>query len=483
MLVSLGLDFRRARLEVRERFLLEDADVPRVCETLASRGARETVLTRTCNRVEAYCWWPEAENGSRPADPGREIARAWVGHDGPDAELLRQSARLRRSAEVARHLFRVAAGLESQILGDIHILGQLRRAFREAIEGRSVGPHLHRLFENALRVGKQVTRETPLMAARRSVGSEAARSAAAHWGGLAGRPCVVVGCGKSGTHAARALVEHGVEDLTVLNRTVDRARGLARELGGVRAAGLDALPEALAGAHVVIVATGAPEPVLQAAALAEARARAGTVGPALVIDVSVPRNVDARVAELEGVRLLDLDALHPEAAEIEKARRGAIPEAEARVEAGVDEFVRWLELRGARRALQPLHEILSHICRRELSHLDGASSRAERTAERIVAGVLAHPMTALRDASQRGEALAPAASGVLEALFAASGHGGCTDESSRDRGAVGRRRPTGATGATGAKGAERAEAAERATRLSPSQAGWFPLQPRSASRA
>jgi glutamyl-tRNA reductase len=417
MLVSLGLDFRRACLEVRERFHLDDGDVPRVVAALAARGVRETVVTRTCNRVEAYCWWPAAAAGAGGEEAAREICRAWLGGHGPEAEGLRANARLRTGADVALHLFRVAAGLESQILGDIHILGQLRRAFRDSVQAKAIGPHLHRLFETALRVGKQVKRETRLLATRNSVGSEAARMAAQRVGGLAGRACVVVGCGKSGTHAARALADLGATDLAVVNRTVERAEQLARELGQARAAGLDALPTLLARADLVIVATGAPKPVLTAEALRAARSAAGE-RRLLVVDVSVPRNVESSARSLPALELVDLDTLHPEAAEIERSRLEAVPEAEALVLAGVDEFVRWLELHTARRALGPLHELLSAICRREVAYLAGNSPLADRAADRIVAGIMARPMAVLRAASERGERVEETA-GALGALFAA----------------------------------------------------------------
>jgi len=416
MLVSLGLDFRRARLEVRERFHLEDRDVARIYGALAAAGARETVLTRTCNRVETYCWWPDAERAAE-ADPGTEIARRigriWAGPR--EAESLLAHATLRREDEVVRHLLRVAAGLESQILGDMHILGQLRRAFREAIEARVVGSTLHRLFETALRVGKQVKRETGLTAARNGVGSEAARRAAAHFGNLAGRPCVVVGCGKSGTHAARSLAELGARDLTLVNRTVPRAEKLAGELGRGRAMGLDGLPDALVRAEVLVVATGARTPILTRAELAAARCHA--LAPLLVLDVSVPRNVEPAVGALPAVELVDLDALHPEAARVEKTRAAAVPEAEVRVERGVEEYLRWQELEGARLALRPLREVLADACRREVAHLAGESPLAERAAERIVARVMAHPMAALRAASARGEPVEEAAD-ALGVLFA-----------------------------------------------------------------
>jgi glutamyl-tRNA reductase len=415
MLVSFGLDFRSARLEARERFHVDDAQVPRVLGDLEAAGVHEVVMARTCNRVETYCWWPEGGGASDVPERARAIGSAWLGGDGEELGTLMELAHTRTSGNAARHLFRVAAGLESQILGDVHILGQLRRAYRDAVEAERVGSHLHRLFETAFRVGKQVQRETALKAVRSGVGLEAARRAVEHWGSLRGLSCVVLGCGKSGSHAARWLSEHGATDLTVLNRTVERAETLARRLGNASAAGLDALPGLLSGAHVIVVATGASEPVLEASMLGSARA-SGADG-VLVIDVSVPRNADPAVAGLPGVELIDLDALSPEAAEQRRSRVAAVPEAEAIVEEGVLEFVGWLELAVARKALRPLQAVLAEICQREVAYATGESRRARETAERIVARLMAHPMTALRSAAERGEYAAEAVA-ALGALFA-----------------------------------------------------------------
>jgi len=412
MLVSLGLDFRRARLDVRERFHLEDADVLPIYRALFEAGAREAVLTRTCNRMEAYCWWP---GPGYPAARGRAIARAWVGDRPEEAEVLLANARLRCEADAVRHLFRVAAGLESQILGDIHILGQLRRAFQHAVEAGAVGSQLHRLFETALRLGKRVKRETQLMATRSGVGSEAARRSWARWGGLTGRSCLVLGSGKIGTQAGRSLAALGAGDITVVNRTVHRAEKLARELGGARPSGIDELPGLLPRADVVIVATGSQEPVLTRDAVAGARGPSGA--PLLVIDLSVPRNVEAAVGALPGVELVDLDRLHPEAADVEKSRLAAVPEAERLVETALEELARWRELNVARHALEPMQQALVEICRREVTYLAGDSESSQRTVERIVARVMAHPMTALREASQRGEPVHDAV-GTLGLLFA-----------------------------------------------------------------
>lgn len=412
MLVSMSLDHRRACLSIRERFHLEDADFDPVFRSLERRGAGGAVLAQTCNRLEAYCWWPTASEpygeGHGLRDPilrhriGREICRAWTGGVEEAADELHRYAEIRSGPDTVEHLLRVAGGLESQVLGDIHILGQLRAAFHRAVEAGAIGPNLHRLFETAFRTGKRVKRETGLMATRSGVGSEAARFASSI---AADEGLAVLGCGKIGRQAAARLVTSGVRDLTLVNRTPSRAERVAAELGSGRAVGLDALPALLAEARVLIVATDAPSPVLTEA-MVSAACEARRPGPPLtVIDVSVPRNVEASVADLPGVELLDLDTLHPEADEVAALRCAAIPRAEALVAEASTDFLAWLELDVVRRALSPLREVLGEVCRREIAFLTGESQDSERAAERIVARVMSHPMSTFRSACARGESV------------------------------------------------------------------------------
>lgn len=430
MLVSMSLNYRHAGLGIRERFHLADEDVPRVHARLIQEHATEVVLVRTCNRLEAYCWCPQVGNRSpidgaeicRPdPDLGRGIARAWVGGDEEATEELVRYARIEHGSGVVRHLLRVASGLESQILGDIHIIGQLRKGYREAVALGSAGSHLHRLFETAFRIGKRVKRETHLMSTRNGVGSEAARVSVAHAIESGVGSVAVVGSGKIGTQAARSLSERGVRDLTILNRTPHRAERLASEIGLASGLGLESLEKVVATSSVIIVATSASSPVLTPATILAGRIAARRLGlpvsRLLVVDVSVPRNVDALVGKMEGVDLIDLDTLHPEAADTEKLRRASVPQAESIASDGESEFLEWLDLESARRALIPLRGLLSEICRREIAYVTGSDANSHRVADRIVARVMANPMIALRAASARGEEI-DGTTEVLEALFA-----------------------------------------------------------------
>jgi len=415
MLISIGLDFGFAPIEVRERFHRSEAEVEgRYASMDRTRRGVEVVFVSTCNRLELYAWDPAAAED--PDRAFRDLAERWAPGRAERDELLQRS-KLRSGRAVARHLLAVAAGLESQILGDIHILGQLRKSFRAAHQADVLGGHLHRLFEAAFRAGKAVRRETELMAGRSSVGSEAAGRALRVPEPAEDRHVVVLGCGKVGSHAAETLAERRVGRLTLVNRTRSRAEALSRELDA-EVVDWDDLHEVVARADAVIVATGAPTPILRVDALHELRmGEAGHDHPLLVLDVGMPRNVAPDPAgERSDILLVDLDALHPEMASVERARRAAVPQAEDVVETEVESFFSWLAVQPAREALEPLRETLTAICERELAYAAGEEV-ANRTASRIVAKVLASPMVHLRDECQNGRPVQDVAE-VLSTLFA-----------------------------------------------------------------
>ncbi|TVP55731.1 MAG: glutamyl-tRNA reductase [Gemmatimonadales bacterium] len=384
-LMVVGIDFRSAEVAVRERWAIDDTALTRIFGQAREGSLGELVVIRTCNRTELVLWGPDRS-------PDR-ILRLWA--HGVDARGTRPDAPVAvlRDGLAARHVLRVAAGLESQILGDIHILGQVRRCYRDSKRAGTVDSHLHRLFASALRTGKRVRSSTRLMSGQSSVGSEAARYLLDQIPAGAPRRIIVVGAGKVGSHAARSLALREDVEVVLLNRTPERARALAGEWNG-EWGGLDTLSHHLPRAGGLMVATGAPsawvdEPVLRARL-------AGRPFP--VIDLSLPRNVDARVAELEGIRLSNLDQVHPEAARVEEARREAIPLAEAIIEEEFGVFDRWLADAGAREALRPLREYVVEVCRKEVSYVAGEEEAAERAARRIAAKLMARPMSALRSA-------------------------------------------------------------------------------------
>lgn len=415
MLISLAVDYRRADVAVRERFHLSDERLAEF-RALPRLGGPvlELVPVSTCNRTELYAWTP----GDDPAVASGALewlARKWAPTRTNRLTLLHSGHR-RFGRPVAEHLVRIAAGLESQVLGDAQILGQLRTAYRAAADVHAAGTVLHRLFETALRAGKRVSSETTLGTGRHTVGAEAASVAALRYGGLTHARCVVVGCGKTGERIARQLLKLGAKDIVVVNRTPGRARALAAALN-VRAAPYAALHLELALADVGIVATAATSPIVLAETLSIGRANcARDREPLLLVDIALPRNIAPSVGELPGVTLVDLDTLHPPVARAEEARAAAVPKAESICATELASFHDWLAAASAREAIRPLREALAEVCRREVAFAAGPLV-ADHAADRIVAKLLARPMSALRAAIARGERVDDVAL-TLDSLFA-----------------------------------------------------------------
>lgn len=417
MLISIAVDYRHANVATRERFHLSDARIERLYAKEMHADIREVVCVSTCNRSEVYAW--TASND--PATPAAfdhavtAIARTWMGSKAGAQQLLAAAQRT-GGLDVARRAMRIAAGLESQVMGDGQILGQLKGAYRSASEAHAAGPVLHRLFDTALRTGKRVQHETSLTAGRRSVGAEASSLAHARFGNLAHARVVVIGCGKTGQSVARQLMKLGARDIVCINRSPKRADALAAEVGG-RAAPYEAMHVEVAMADVAIAATAATEPVVMFQQLRTARENCGTATyPLLLMDLAMPRNIDPLIAGQPGVTLADLDALHIPVLAAEEMRRAAVPSAEAIVESELEGFVEWVAAAAAREAIRPLAQALTEICRRELTFAAGDAVAAHAT-DRIVAKLLARPMTKLRTAIAHGEAL-HAFTMTLDSLFA-----------------------------------------------------------------
>lgn len=400
MLISLAVDYQAADVATRERFHVPINRITPLYARLNADGIAEMVLVATCNRTELYAWCPDAGVSALPVLQ-RKLARRWMPR-ASDADALLKIAVRRTDVAASRHAMRVAVGLESQVLGDGQILGQVRRAYAEASAEQATGPVLHRLFETALRAGKRVQANTQLGSGKNSVGAQAAALCVRRFGQLTHTRIVIVGCGKTGERVARQLSKFGARDLVFINRTEERAEELAKELAG-RSAPLEAVHAEIAMADIAIVATGSEVPIIVADQLSQARSNCATsCYPLLLIDLSMPRNISVSAAALQAVTLIDLDALQPQVTATEQQRRAAIPAAESIVESSVQEFSEWLAASTAREAIRPLREALADVCRKEIAFSAG-DEEAERLVKRIVAKVMARPMSAVRVAMARGE--------------------------------------------------------------------------------
>jgi glutamyl-tRNA reductase len=303
-----GLSHRSAPVQVLERAAVGADEVPKLLdELLRGPHVSEAVLLSTCNRIEVYAVVDAFHGGL--ADVSAVLAR----HTGMPLTELTEHVYVHYAGSAVQHMFAVAAGLDSMVVGEAQILGQLRSAYATADAAGTVGRALHELAQQALRVGKRVHASTGIDTAGASVVSEALADAAAELGGdLTGQRAVVVGAGAMGGLAAAHLRRAGVAEIVVLNRSADRAERLAENTRAqgtpARAAGLDALAGELATADLLVACTGAVGTVVEFGTVAAAvTARAGR--PLAICDLGLPRDVDARVDELPGVAVVDLAAL------------------------------------------------------------------------------------------------------------------------------------------------------------------------------
>jgi glutamyl-tRNA reductase len=294
-LFCVGLSHHTASVETRELY----AGV-RSGEALRSAvGCNEALLLTTCNRVEVY--------GSAEQPVATEEVIRTLKQSGA-AEQVNGEAFYRYEGEAcATHLFRVVAGLDSMVIGETEILGQVKKAYEVARETGSAGPLLHRLFQRAFRVAKQVRSSTDITRGAVSVGSVAVELAVKIFGELSGRKVLVLGAGETSERTARALNSRGVTDIRVSNRSLERAQRLAEVVGGCAVA-FDQWTEQCREIDILISSTSAEEPLLTPVALAPMlRGRADR--PLFIIDIAVPRDVAPEVNDMEGVYLYDIDSL------------------------------------------------------------------------------------------------------------------------------------------------------------------------------
>jgi glutamyl-tRNA reductase len=333
-IVAVGISHRTAPVQARERVAFLESRVGSAGVMLRQReGVHEAVLLSTCNRTEAYAAVDDPDAGIEAI-----IAFFCTHHEVPRQEI-EPYLYAHRGVEAARHLFRVAVGLDSMLVGETQILGQVRDAFAAARERGSAGPVLGALFREAIATGRRVRRETEIDRGAVSVPGAAVAMARRLCGDLRGRAVLVVGAGEMAELTVRSLASSGCAPITVCNRTVENARPLAATVGG-RAVRFDELSEHLAGADILVTSTDAPHHVIEVALVADVmRVRDR---PLLILDIAVPRDVDPAVADVPGVKLLNIDDLESASAQTRAERAGAIGRAEAIASDQAEAFAAWL---------------------------------------------------------------------------------------------------------------------------------------------
>jgi glutamyl-tRNA reductase len=410
-LIVVGLNHRTVPVELLERMTVSEHDLPKVLHDLAAREhLLEVVALSTCNRTEIYarCTHFHAAVG--------DVREFLAGHSGADPDDFSDHMYTYYDDAAVAHLFSVAAGLDSMIVGESEILGQVRHAWEMATKEATASQLLGRLFKHAIESGKRVRTETGIGRHPVSIPSAAVSVAAEHLGTLDGAGVLVIGAGQMGTGLAATLRSRGVERVWIANRTATRAEELAERVGG-EAIALSEVADTLVDADVLLTSTASSEVLLERSTIEMVMAcRDGR--PLLVVDVALPRDVDPGVREVNDVTLLDLDDLKDYAQRSAERRRREIGKVREILSAEIDRYRAERAAREVAPLVAALHELGDDVRRGELerfraklSKLDGDTQElVEAITQGIVNKLLHEPTIRVKDAAgtPRGDYFADA---------------------------------------------------------------------------
>jgi len=403
-LLLLGTSHKTASLAVRERIALPERRAEQFLAELKQHPEiREAVVVSTCNRTELYVVV------SDPVEAETTVLGMFARQAGLRPTELIEAISTHTNCDAARHLYRVTSGLESMIVGEAEVQGQVKRAYEAALAAGTTGPMTNRLFSAALQAGKRVRAETGISRERVSVSSVAVDLARDVVGHLGDRKVIVIGAGETAELTARALHAQGVRTMFVANRRRERAIALAQRFGGDTVA-FDALPAELERADMVIASTSSPHALVGAEELAVVcEARGGR--PLLLLDLAVPRDIDPACAALPGVTLVDVDGLQARVARTHVERKLEARRAEALVEEEIQAFAGWLgtlEVLPTISALrQQADELVEQLLAENAQRWEGMTDRDRERVEAMlraaVKRLLHEPTTRIRalDAEHR----------------------------------------------------------------------------------
>jgi glutamyl-tRNA reductase len=409
-IVQVGLSHQTAPVEVREQLALPEASVPDALGTLCPDNgcgpgyALEGAILSTCNRLEIYAV-------TECADIGRQDLRDYLTRVTATPKSVFAPCLQTREGEAAiSHLCEVACGLDSLVLGESQIQGQVAEAHQMAMVHGAAGPVLNALFRTALQAGKRARTETAINRHATSISHVAVELALQIFDDLATKTALLVGAGEMAELAAKNLVDNGVGTLLVVNRSEGRAAGVAKVHGG-EALGWDRLTQALWKSDIVISSTAAPHPILRHDSVSAAM-RMRRNRPLFVIDIAVPRDVEARVGELTNVFLYDIDDLQQVLAANLEQRRREVPRVRSIVEEEVADFFAWLRARDVVPTIVDLRRHVDGLREAELawalSKLDGLSDQERNVvlafSQRLVNKILHEPTIRLKKRTRGREA-------------------------------------------------------------------------------
>jgi glutamyl-tRNA reductase len=397
-LFTIGISHHTAPIEIREKVAIARSEYSdRVSELCALPGVEEVVVLSTCNRTEIYCLSTEV---------GKQGLVEWVHrvNDVPVGELDRHFYH-HEGEDAARHLVRVASGLDSLVLGETQILGQLKDAWQQAHDAGSLGKVLDRLFQHTFNAAKTIRTNSGISDHTVSVAYTAVVLARQIFGNLNSQTVVLVGAGEMVQLCGRYLRDHGIAKLLIVNRSRKKAEELAAEMGA-SAMTLDRLGEALPKADILISSTASPDPVIRKADI-KAALRKRRHRPMFLVDIAVPRDIDPEVSKLRDVYLYTIDDLQQVVDENMEQRNAAARSATADVDESVTAFMRWLSgIRAARtlkRIREQSHEFEKDLTERALRRLEAgqdASDVLEQLTSTLTNKILHLPSKRLREAAE-----------------------------------------------------------------------------------
>ncbi len=399
-LVCLGISHQTAPVDVRERHAFPASAVGEALVALKDYPAvREALILQTCGRLEIYA---ELEDYASGVGQLRTFLTNFRHGDVGDMDDYLYTL---LGSQAIEHLLRVTTGLDSMLIGEAEILGQVKDAYVQAHRSQTLGTSLHMMYREALAAGKEARTQTSIADDSTSIATAAVAAAIAHVGDLRERTVLLVGAGKMGTIAARRLRDEGAGTIVVLNRSQRRAADLAASLtGSAISGGLPEIVDALAGADIVITSAGASHFLITADDVRAALARRPQ-RPLFFVDIAVPRDVDPDVTTIDGVGLLDVDGLHAVVAMTIERRREAIPHVEAIIARHAERFARWYRSRIAVPIISSLVQKAETIRDAELNRLMARLPELDERQRTLITGMamtivskLLHgPVTRIRD--------------------------------------------------------------------------------------
>jgi glutamyl-tRNA reductase len=407
-IVLIGLSHKTAPVEMRERLAFNQSLIEEALSRLVDQQTLdEGLIVSTCNRVELLASSPDGAQKGIERLTGFLYDFHQVPTDSINGHLYRHA-----DLDAIRHIFRVASSLDSMVVGESQILGQVKEAYQQAVSAGTVGRILSQLMHRTLSVAKRVRTETAVSQNPVSVSSVAVELARKIFDDLSGKTVLLVGAGEMAELAARNLMEAGTSKLIVTSRTTERAEAIAHQFGG-GAVNFEAFYEVLSSADIVLCSTGAPDYVITTAETRRAlKARARRKGPVLFIDISVPRNIDPAIASLEDSFLFDIDDLDQVIRANIREREREAEVAEAIIESEVQQFLKDLRSLDIGPAVLEVKELLFHMAvgefKRNRKRLGSLNAEQEAAIQDVLipalVNKLSHPVIVhLRAAARSGE--------------------------------------------------------------------------------